>query len=254
MMHKTVQARYGVWLSGPNVAAAEIAALVGYRMAVLDIEHGSFDLEGLDRFIPLLKGLGIEVLAKVLACERAPIQQALDFGANAVVIPHIKNAAHAAQVCAFAKFPPRGDRSFAGGRTTGYRAPDDAWFKAQDAQTRCYPMIEHGSALEEVEKIFALDVVDGVFVGPSDLSLRRDRGAYSRTKDDFADLKRVADAARAAGKVWLLPAWSTEEKRFALENGAHQLVLTMEHGALAQGLSDAWDSTEKLAAESELKK
>lgn len=241
--------RYGVWLSGPNVSAAEIARSIGYGTAVLDIEHGSFDLEGLDRFIPLLKALGFRVLAKVLASERAPIQQALDFGADAVVIPHIKNAAHAAVVCGYAKFPPRGDRSFAGGRTVGYGAPDDAWVVAQDAKTRCYPMIEHGTALAEVEAILALDVVDGVFVGPSDLSLRRERGAYKRSAGDFADLDRIAKAAHAVGKHWILPAWSVDEKTFAHENGAHAMVLTMEHGALALGLRDAWNAMGAIAAQ-----
>jgi 4-hydroxy-2-oxoheptanedioate aldolase len=241
--------RYGFWLSSCNVAAAEIAALIGYRSVVLDIEHGSFDLEGLDRFIPLLKGLGHEVIAKVLAAERGPIQEALDFGADAVVIPHILGAKHAKQICGFAKFPPLGDRSFAGGRTVAFGAADDAWVKEQDRKTKCYPMVEDAGAIEEIEGILALDCVDGVYVGPSDLSLRRGRGAYKRSDKDFADLKHVADAAAAAGKRWLLPAWSVEEKKFALANNAYHLTLTMEHGALAAGLREAWTLTEKLSSE-----
>ncbi|EUB98900.1 HpcH/HpaI aldolase [Rhizobium sp. CF080] len=240
------QHKSAVWLSGPNVPAAEIAAAIGYTSAVLDVEHGSFDLDTLDRFIPLLKGLGLEVLAKVLAPERGPVQQALDFGADAVVIPHILDAAHAEKVCAFAKFPPTGDRSFAGGRTVAYGSPDDQWFIDQDNRTRCYPMIEHAGALRDVARILALDTVAGVFVGPSDLSLRRGRRSYKRDEADFADLQTIADAAKAAGKHWLLPAWSVSEKQFALANQAHTLVLTMEHGALAHGLRDAWSTTAEL--------
>jgi 4-hydroxy-2-oxoheptanedioate aldolase len=240
--------RFGLWLSSPNIAAAEIAASVGYGMVVLDIEHGSFDLDTLERFIPLLRSFGFEVLAKVLAAERAPIQQALDFGANAVVIPHIGDIEHAKRVCGFAKFPPAGDRSFAGGRTVNYGAPDDAWVAAQDKNTRCYPMIENAASLNDVEKILALDTVDGVFIGPSDLSLRRNRGSYKRSEGDFADLKRVADAARATGKKWILPAWSVEEKRFAIANGVHQMALTMEHGALALGIKDAWAATQSIVS------
>ncbi|MGP3936255.1 aldolase/citrate lyase family protein [Nonomuraea sp. KM88] len=179
--------RYAAWLSGPGFAAAEIVAGLGYGAVVLDIEHGTFDLADLDRFIPFLRGLNLEALAKVLGPERGPIQQALDFGATAVVVPHIENAAHAAAVCAFGKFPPLGDRSFAGGRTARYGGHDDGWIERQDRETRVYPMIE----------------------------------------DAFADLRIVADAARAVGKPWVLPAWSTSEKAFALENGADQLVLTV---------------------------
>ncbi|MBD9387963.1 4-hydroxy-2-oxoheptanedioate aldolase [Rhizobium sp. BIGb0125] len=245
-MTKNSGHKSAVWLSGPNIAAAEIAASIGYTAVVLDIEHGSFDLDTLERFIPVLKGLGLEVLAKVLAPERGPIQQALDFGADAVVIPHILDAAHAEKTCAFAKFPPHGERSFAGGRTVAYGSPDDQWFIDQDRKTRCYPMIEHASALRDIEHILSLDTVDGVFIGPSDLSLRRGRGSYKRSEADFADLKAIADAAKAAGKHWLLPAWSVSEKQFALENNAHTLVLTMEHGAIALGFRDAWNTTAQL--------
>jgi 4-hydroxy-2-oxoheptanedioate aldolase len=245
---KPANRQFAAWLSDPSFSAAEIARGIGYGAVVLDIEHGAFDLADLERFVPFLKSLDMEVIAKVLGPERGPIQQALDFGANTVVIPHVENLAHAQAVTAFAKFPPLGDRSFAGGRTSSYGGFTNEWVTQQDQQTRCYPMIEDAGALEDVEAILALDTVDGVFVGPSDLSLRRERGAYSRKEGDFADLQRVADAAAAAGKAWVLPAWSLEEKEFALRNGADQLALTMQHGALMAGFAAPFEQATNLAA------
>lgn len=229
--------RYAIWLSDPSFAAAEIARGLGYGAVVLDIEHGAFDLADLERFIPFCRATGLEVLAKVLGPERGPIQQALDFGADAVVIPHVADAEHAREVTAFAKFPPRGDRSFAGGRTTAYGGMSDAWVAEQDAKTRCLPMIEDAGAIEEIDEILALPTVDGVFVGPSDLSLRRERGAYTRVDGDFTDLAVVAKAAAEAGKPWVLPAWSSAEKEFAANHGVDQLALIMQHGALAAGFA-----------------
>lgn len=234
-----------VWLSDPSTAAVEIARGIGYGAVVLDIEHGAFDLADLERFIPFARALGMEVLAKVLGPERGPVQQALDFGADTVVVPHVRDLAHAREVCAFAKFPPRGDRSFAGGRTTGYGPVSDEWVAAQDAGTRCLPMVEDSGAIEELDAILALDTVDGVFVGPSDLSLRRERGAHTRDEGDFADLGGVAESCAAAGKPWVLPAWSTAEKEFAVRRGADQIALIMQHGALAAGFSAPF---EQLAA------
>lgn len=228
-----------IWLSTPNTAAAEIARSLGYGAAVLDIEHGSFGLADLHRFIPFLRALGLEVIAKVLAPERGPIQQALDFGANAVVIPHIANLAHAREVTAFAKFPPLGDRSFAGGRTSSYKGFDDAWVREQDAGTCCYPMVEDAGAFEQVSEILALPTVDGLFVGPSDLSLRRDRGAYRHSASDFADFKAIAAAAKRAGKAWIFPAWNSAEKQFAVEHDAAQIILTMEYSALMGGFQSS---------------
>ncbi len=242
--------RWAAWLSAPNTAAAEIVRGLGYGSVVLDIEHGAFDLADLERFIPFLRAIGLRVLAKVLAPERGPIQQALDFGADVVVIPHVESLAHAVAVCAYGKLPPRGDRSFAGGRTARYGGFDDAWVAAQDNQTRVYPMIEDAGALQDIDAIVALDTVDGVFVGPSDLSLRRERGAYSRTDADFADLRTVADAARRAGKPWVLPAWAQAEKEFALAHDADPVVLITDHAALVAGFGAALSETNAIAKKS----
>lgn len=241
--------RHAVWLSEPSAAAVEMADLAGYGTVVLDIEHGLFDLAALDWLIPLIRSKGMDVIAKVLGPERGPIQQALDFGANIVAIPHVESAAHAEEVCGFAKFPPLGDRSFAGGRTSGYRGFTDAWVTRQDTGTRCYPMIEDASALEEIDEILALPMVDGIFIGPSDLSLRRDRGAYTAGEEDLADLRHLARAAQAAGKPWVLPAWSDAEKRLAVEENAETIVTTMQYGALLSGFTGALDTLRNIEDE-----
>ena len=234
--------KHGFWMSSPNVAAAEMARMTGYDFVVLDIEHGGFDLKDLERFIPFLKAIGLEVLSKVLGPQRSPIQQALDFGSDAVVIPHIQGVDHARQVCGYGKFPPLGDRSYAGGRVASYGGFSDAWVTAQDTGTKVFPMIESAGALVGIAGILALPMVDGVFIGPSDLSLRRARGAYNRQSGDFADIVAVAKAAKAAGKPWILPAWAPEEKALAHEHGAGYVALTMEHGAILQGLKSARDA------------
>lgn len=233
----TGECAVGVWFSEPSIAAAEIAAQAGFSAAVLDIEHGSFDLHALQWFIPAIKGLGLRVIAKVLAPERGPIQQALDFGAHAVAIPHVESAAHARELSAFAKFPSRGLRSFAGGHTSAYAGFDDQWVARQDAETHCYPMIEDASALAEIDEILALDNVDGVFIGPSDLSLSRGRGAYRAGDEDMADLLRIAQAATQANKPWIIPAWSEKEQEFAVAHRAGLAVVTQQYGALRSGFS-----------------
>lgn len=227
-----------IWLTEPSIAAVEMGQLAGYDTVVLDIEHGLFDLRALDWLIPFTRAKGMRIIAKVLGPERGPIQQALDFGADAVAIPHVESAAHAAEVCSFAKFPPLGDRSFAGGRTSAYRGFTDDWVAAQDQQTKCYPMIEDASAYDEIEDILALPTVDGIFIGPSDLSLRRERGAYSVTPADLDDITHLARAARAVGKEWILPAWSQAEQRLAVQEGAATIVAVMQYGAMFAGFTD----------------
>lgn len=228
---------YGLWLSTPNPTLLEIAAKQKVDAVVLDIEHGTFDIATLDTMLLVAKSLGLAVLAKVAAPDRASIQQPLDFGALGVIIPHVGNADHAASVTAFAKFPPHGSRSFAGGRTIDYDAPRCDFFDIEDKRTVCLPMIETAEALEAVADIAALATVDGLFVGPSDLSLRRGRGRYRRTAADRSDLERIAKAADAVGKPWIMPAWSAEEQQWARDLGARLQVIAEEQAILADGLA-----------------
>ena len=243
-MKYTAEQLLGFWFSSPNVVAAEIAHAQGFRNALLDIEHGSFDLSTLDRFIPYLKQAGFYVMAKVLTPDRGPIQQALDFGANAVVIPHVDSAAHAELLSSYAKFPdPTApglrDRSYAGGRPVDYQGPKPGFFTKANDETKVLPMIESAGALAEIEGIFALPTVDGVFVGPSDLALSRGRGSYRRDDADWKDLEKIANAAKKAGKPWYIPAWAPIEREVAMKLGVTAIISTMEYGALFAGVESA---------------
>ena len=204
------------WLTTPHIQHVEIARHHGITEVVLDIEHGTFDLGSLDNFIALLRALDMKAHAKVLAPTVEAVQQALDFGADSVIIPHVEGGEHARTVCNGAKYPPLGRRSYAAGRSMQYNRQDDAFFPAANARTRCWPMCETAGALEEIDDILALPTVDGIFMGPSDLSLSRGRPNYHFTDEDREDLKRVAAACKRAGKHWVMPGWTAPERAFAL--------------------------------------
>jgi 4-hydroxy-2-oxoheptanedioate aldolase len=228
---------FGCWLSAPDVVFIEMAADIGYKTLVLDVEHGTLSLADLDKLIPLARALGLTVLVKVTGPQAEPIQQALDFGADAVVIPHIGTAAHAAAICRAAKYPLLGTRSYAGARHVRYGVPSEHYFDADNRRTACYPMIETAEALADVEAILALPTVDGVFVGPSDLSLTRGRGAYRFGTDDQADIARIAAACAAAQKPWIMPAWTARERAFASTHGAKLQVIVEQQSAMASGMT-----------------
>lgn len=227
---------HAVWLSTPHHQLVEIAYGLGCRRFVLDIEHGYFDLDGTDKLVALIRALGAQVYAKVLGPETIPIQQALDIGCHGVIIPHIGDVDHARRVTAAAKYPGLGVRSFSGTRPARYDAVTQEYYTRENADTLCLPMVESAEALADIEAILALPTVDGVFVGPSDLSLSRGRGAYMKTEADFDDLRRIAAAARAAGKIWIMPAWAAVERRLAAELGAAWQVTVDEYGALWSGI------------------
>jgi 4-hydroxy-2-oxoheptanedioate aldolase len=238
--------KLAVWLSTTNHWMVEVARDLGIRRFVLDIEHGLFDLSRTDALVAFIKAQGLEAYLKVLGPDMVPIQQALDLGCDGVIIPHIEGVEHARRVTAAAKYPPVGIRSFAGGRTSRYGGADDAWYASENQRCQCYPMIESAAALADIDAILALPTVDGLFVGPSDLSLSRGRGAYKKSAEDEADLRRIAAAAAAAGKPWIMPAWTAQERRLSAGLGAHFMVVADEFGSIWRGLSETVAETKAL--------
>ncbi|WP_156921900.1 HpcH/HpaI aldolase family protein [Azorhizobium doebereinerae] len=225
-------AQFAFWLSSPSFPHIEIARDAGFTAVVLDVEHGTFNLDDLDRVIPFCRALGIKVYAKVLGPLTEPIQQALDFGADAIIIPHIGTLAHAKQVTAATKYPPLGVRSYAGGRTMGYGPVGDSFSADQNARTKCWPMIESREALNEVEAIAALPTVDGLFAGPTDLSMAAGNPRYTFSESDQKDIARIGAAAKAAGKPWVLPAWTAPERAFGKAHGADITVVGAQYALI----------------------
>lgn len=242
----------GFWFTDASIPTAEIVAKLGFDFVVLDVEHGMFDLAVMERFIPVLKGMGLDVYAKVLGPSREPIQQALDFGSDGVIIPHIESAAHAAAITAFSKFPPLGRRSLAGGRTTGWNPLTDEWIADQDRSTRCFPLIEESIAVDEIDKIADLATVDGIQIGPTDLSTSRGRGAYRRTPEDLEDFDRCIDAMDRTGKPWIFPAWTPFEQEWALSKRSPMILLGMQYYSMLAALSQAKESFDLLQAQERL--
>lgn len=239
-----------LWMSQPHFGFLEIAKTCGVKQLVIELEHGTFDLGTLDQFLAFSKSLGIPTLTKVIAPTTEAIQQALDFGSDGVILPHILGVDHAREVTKAAKYPLLGIRSYAGGRVFGYARPSSDAFEAENKRTKCYVMVETAESLADVEKIIALDTVDGLFPGPSDLALARGRGAYAFNDADREDLSRIARAARDAGKSWIMPAWTPAERNFALEEGAEMLVVATQTMTLRAGIMSTIDALkqEKIVA------
>ncbi len=237
-----VQPIPGFWLQRPNLPALEIAALTGYELVVLDMEHGALTQEACDTLVALGCALGLAVLVRVAESERILIQQALDYGATGVMLPMIRDAMHAAEASAYSKYPPLGRRGVGGGRAFEYGAYqeiDKSFHEASNSKTRCHVMIETAKALEDVDAIAALPTVDGLFVGPSDLSLARGRGAFRFASSDKEDFRRVARACKSHGKLLGLPASTPAALSLAQEVGAAYVTLTDDLSAHRIGFLQA---------------
>lgn len=229
--------KLGFWLMSENRQALEIGRIAGFELVILDMEHGAISAEAADALIPFAKGLGLAVMSRVAAAERVPIQKALDSGADGVILPQIRDLEHARVATAYAKYPPLGTRGLGFSRIDGYGSDTKDFIARENRRTLCLPMVETPGALDDAEAIARLDTVDGLFLGPSDLSLTRGRGLLKLDAADFADARRVADAARRARKLFTLSGASDKSRRFAVKTGAAFIGAYDELSAMAEGFA-----------------
>jgi 2-dehydro-3-deoxyglucarate aldolase/4-hydroxy-2-oxoheptanedioate aldolase len=230
-----MQAKSAFWLESDNHKACEIAQLAGYQIVIFDMEHGTLDEPMLDRLIPFCNGLGLETYVRVSESTQPRIQMALDIGAAGVILPQIRDYEHARFAASFAKYPPRGTRGLGYSRTQRYEAATDAFVSAENARRQCYVMIETAEAFAQAAQIAQLDCVDGLFIGPADLSLARVRGVFAARPEDIADMKDIASAAKAAGKPWAVAAGNAVYRKAALALGPSFATSADDLSALSVG-------------------
>lgn len=230
---------FGLWMSTPNIQFLEMGVASGFETFVLDVEHGVFDVEKTDALIAIARAFDVRIFAKVPANSPSDIQNMLDRGVHGLIIAHIDSVAHAQEVTALGHYPAKGVRSFDGGRTAGFGGVEEGFFDAGSQDCLILPMIETATALQDVEKIAELSTVDGLFIGPYDLSLTSGRGRYSRSPADAADLERIAAAASHSGKQWWMPSWTLDEQQRAIELGVARMIVAAEWGIQLQGIQSA---------------
>lgn len=190
----------GVFVKTPALAVIELMALAGIDFVCIDAEHAGFGRRELDECLAMARALGLPALVRVAEASAAPILQALDGGAEGVVVPHVDGAATAARVAAWSRFGP-GGRGYAGStRAAGFGAlPLRDVLAASREETLVVAQIEDPAALAEAEAIAATPGVDAIFFGAADLAVGL--GLESSTAPEIRSaFDRVAAAARAAGK------------------------------------------------------
>jgi 4-hydroxy-2-oxoheptanedioate aldolase len=185
----------GYWISAGNPAATERISRLGYDYVVLDGQHGLIDARGLlDNLVAIDAGGCAVGLIRVEANHPAPIGRALDSGAAGVIVPLINSAEDAAAAVAAARYPPQGIRSYGPTRSALRIGPQPA---VTNATVLVLGMIETAAGLADVERIAATPGLDGLYVGPSDLTLGVG-GAYPGDPAAAEALARALDRVRAA--------------------------------------------------------
>ncbi|GAB3014186.1 hypothetical protein GCM10011376_08370 [Nocardioides flavus (ex Wang et al. 2016)] len=177
---------HGVWSLLPGVVTAEVLARTGADHVVVDLQHGAATEADLPGVAAVVRAAGAVPLVRSRSSSFADVGRPLDLGACGVIVPNVRDADHAREVVSACRYAPAGGRSI--GRLTG----------GAD-QPLVIPMVETASALDDLDALLAVPGVDGIYVGPGDLSLSLGLDGEDRRDDLRAVLSSIIARAVAAG-------------------------------------------------------
>src|SRR5690606_28727283 len=227
------------WSGIGDPAIAGILAAAGYPAVTLDMQHGLHDVRSVERGVAAIAAYGAPAIVRVPVGDFAMVSRALDFGASAVIAPMINSAADARAFVSAAKYPPLGDRSWGPPWALAVHRMETpaAYLDRANDLVLTFAMIETPAALAALDDILAVKGIDGVFLGPSDMSITLTNGAGLAPKGEAvrSAMQTIADKARAAGCFAGAFAVDVEAARELRDAGYRFLALGFDHAMLAGG-------------------
>lgn len=228
------QTQIGLWSSLCSNIVAEIIAGSGFDWILLDTEHSPNELPGLlSQLQAAARGTATPIVRPAWN-DPVLIKRILDIGAQALLIPFVQSAEEAARAVAACRYPPAGIRGITtSGRSSRYGRVTD-YLKTADAEICLLVQIETGAALERLEAIAAVDGVDGVFIGPSDLSASLGHIGDPQHPEVQAAIRDAARRLTAIGKpAGILTSVEADARRY-MEWGYRFVAVGSDLGLLAR--------------------
>ena len=227
------------WLATIDPLVHECFARAGFDALTFDVQHGLHDAASLKAGIERAVLLGVPALVRLPIEDRALAARSLDWGASGVVMPMIETATDAQAFVDAVKYPPVGQRSYGPTRASQLHGYADRGGYVPDARSRtlAFAMIETAPAMDNLEAILALDGLDGVFVGPSDLSIALSGNGTLDPSGDKAEaaIERVAKAASAVGKIAAIYAMTPDDAKRYRAKGYHLACVGSDFGVITAG-------------------
>jgi len=243
------QVTLGTWIQIGHPAVAEILAKAGFDWIAADMEHTDIDNPTFTALVRGMHGRGVVPLARVRGNDTLAIRQVLDLGAQGVIVPMVHTAEDAERAVAAAKYPPRGVRGYCFSRMNDWGTDFDSYAAQANDDIAVVAMIESQKGVENIDAILAVDGVDGVFIGPYDLSGSFGVPGQTGHEKVQAGCQRVLDACKAAGKAAglhvVLPERDAVAK--ALADGFTFVAVGVDTVFLQGGAEDAVKASDALS-------
>ena len=215
---------FGTFFHSGSALIMDAIGLSGMDYVIIDKEHSPIAVETAADMIRAAEAKDLTPFVRIKEISRSSVLKLLDLGAKGLIVPAVGGVEDVKKLVEYSKYPPVGNRGMAMGRGSdfGLDAPPlpEHW-ALHNRQTLMIPMCETRECLESIEEITAMDGVDGIFIGPCDLSIALGKPGEFDDPEVSAAFERVVKACRANGKFCLIYAPSTALAERFLHMGFH---------------------------------
>lgn len=239
---------YSAWCSLALPGIAELLARFGFPAVTFDQQHGRYDHATTDAGIAMMHAVGAVPIVRIPVGNFSEASRMLDAGAEAVIAPMINTPEDAQSFAMAMKYPPLGKRSWGPHRAIPFSGLDQkGYLHEANKLTFAFAMIETREALRNMQKIIETPGIDGLFVGPSDLSIELTGGVtvdpHLANVDQSLDV--VAQVARKSDKIAGAYCASADRAVALSKRGFQFLGVSNETTLLYAGASAALNTLKK---------
>ena len=236
------------WLSVPNSFTAEVMARQGFDALCVDLQHGLNELSNLLPMMQAISQTDTVPVVRVPWNDPAMIMKALDVGAYGIIVPLVNTAAEAAAAVAACRYPPVGFRSSGPIRAVHYGGSD---YQANaNNEIVVLVMIETKEGLANLDAICATPGLDGVYIGPADLSYALGMPPRGDNPDPthLATCDKIRDAAHRHGIKACMHCASAAFAAGAIKRGFDLIMLTSDVASMTAGARRQLDDLKTASA------
>ena len=231
----------GCWITLTDPGIGIILHNAGVDWVMVDTEHHPFTEADVQGIIQALRPTETSCVVRVRGNDPAHIKWVLDTGADGIIVPMLESAEDAQLAVKAAKYHPLGGRGYGPLRATQFWADKQAYDVNANEQILLICMIEHPGAVRDIDRIAQMPGIDGLWIGPDDLSHAMGHLGNAKHPDVKLAISQVIDAANQHGKPWGIPVGDMETLVHYVNRGG--LIMTV--GSSSNLLSQA--ATEKVA-------
>lgn len=237
----------GTFFELGGMSVMECLGRTGLDFVIIDNEHGPFETESTADYIRAAELGGITPLARVREISRPAVLKLLDVGAKGLIVPCVETVEQVKKLVEYAKYAPVGKRGFSPSRKDawGFDYPATEEIKENmricNEQTLLLPQCETVGCLEHIEEITEIEGVDGIFVGPFDLSISMGIPGEFQNPRFLEAVARILNACRNHHKYSVIFTGNLEAVNSYYEQGFDAVAYSMDAAVLVKAFREIAD-------------